>query len=138
RLINEYGPTETVVGCCVYEVKEQEVFGGAVPIGRPIDNTRLYILDPGLEAVPVGIPGELYIGGAGLGRGYMRQGSLTAERFIADPFWGDPGERLYRTGDQARYLADGNIEYLGRLDDQVKLRGYRIELGEIESLLREQ
>jgi len=130
RIINEYGPTETVVGCCVYEVDAK-----AVPIGRPIANTQLYILDNFLQSLPIGIPGELHIGGAGLARGYLNRPELTAEKFISNPFSDDPNSRLYKTGDLARYLPDGNIEYLGRIDNQVKIRGFRIELGEIEAVL---
>ena len=130
-LINEYGPTETVVGCCIYQAKDKQ--SGAVPIGRAIANTQLYILDRYLHPVPVGIAGELYIGGAGVARGYLHRPDLTAERFIPNPFLA--GERLYKTGDLARYRADGIIEYLGRIDHQVKIRGFRIELAEIEAVL---
>ncbi|HEY0739681.1 MAG TPA: amino acid adenylation domain-containing protein, partial [Herpetosiphonaceae bacterium] len=139
RLINEYGPTETVVGCCIYEVTPEDAAEGAVPIGRPIANTQIYLLDARLQPVPIGVPGEIYIGGAQLARGYTNRPDLTAAAFIPDPFSGCPqgvaGARLYRTGDLARHRADGTIEFLGRVDHQVKLRGYRIELGEIEALL---
>jgi len=137
QLINEYGPTETVVGCCIYTA--QDTLTGAVPIGRPIANTQLYILDQYRQPVPVGAPGELYIGGAGVARGYLNRPELTAERFLQIKFALDDSEviqnRVYRTGDLARYLPDGNLEYLGRRDHQVKIRGYRIELGEIEAVL---
>jgi acyl-coenzyme A synthetase/AMP-(fatty) acid ligase/acyl carrier protein len=135
RLINEYGPTETVVGCCVYEVKAEDPDHGPVPIGRPIANTELYILDKCLHAAPVGVTGELYIGGAGVARGYLERPELTAQVFMPNPFSEVPGTRLYRTGDRARYRRNGIIEYLGRVDQQVKIRGFRIELGEIESAL---
>lgn len=135
RIINEYGPTETVVGCCVYEVDANTPREGTVPIGRPIANTQLYILDNFLQLVPIGVPGELHIGGAGLARGYLNRPELTAEKFISNPFSDRPNSRLYKTGDLARYLPDGNIEYLGRIDNQVKIRGFRIELGEIETTL---
>ncbi len=135
RLINEYGPTETVVGCCIYEVPAEASLPGTIPIGRPIANTQLYLLDSHLQPVPINVPGELYIGGAGVARGYLNRPELTAERFIPDPFNQQPGARLYKTGDFARYLSDGNIEFLGRLDYQVKIRGFRIELGEIETVL---
>ncbi|HEV7857249.1 MAG TPA: amino acid adenylation domain-containing protein [Pyrinomonadaceae bacterium] len=137
RLINEYGPTETVVGCCVYEVGAGKDVGQVVPIGRAIANTRLYVLDQWMQVVPVGVSGELFVGGAGVGRGYLNRPHVTAERFVPDPYGESGGERLYRTGDLARYRADGEIEYVGRADHQVKVRGYRIELGEIESVLRE-
>ena len=135
RLFNEYGPTETVVGCCVYEVQEETAGSGSIPIGKPIANTRLYILDEAAHVVPLGVPGELYIGGAGVGRGYLHRPDLTAERFVPDAYSGEAGMRLYRTGDLARYRAGGVIEYLGRIDEQVKVRGYRVELGEIEAVL---
>src|SRR6185312_1457222 len=138
RVYNEYGPTETVVGSCVYELKvgaAERGGNGGVPIGRPIHNTEMYVLDQWQRPVAVGVRGELYIGGAGLGRGYWGRAELTAERFVPHPYSGRGGERLYRTGDEGRYLEDGAIEYLGRRDQQVKLRGYRIELGEIEAVL---
>ena len=135
RLINEYGPTETVVGCCVYEVPLDVTLSGAVAIGRPIANMRIYLLDAHLQVAPPGVPAEMYIGGSGLARGYLQQPDITAASFIPDPFCAEPGSRLYRTGDLARLLPDGNIEYLGRIDHQVKIRGYRIELGEIENIV---
>ena len=133
RLINEYGPTETVVGCSVYEATQE--LAGAVPIGRPVANTELYVLDGNMEPVPPGVAGELYIGGAGVARGYLNRPELTAAKFVADPFSGRPGARLFRSGDMVRLLPDGNLDFLGRIDSQVKIRGYRIELGEIESVL---
>ncbi|HMG74244.1 MAG TPA: amino acid adenylation domain-containing protein [Pyrinomonadaceae bacterium] len=137
RIINEYGPTETTVGCCVYEVTRDSTLHGPVPIGRPQANTQAYILDEHQSPVPVGIAGELYVGGLGLARGYLGSPDLTAERFVPHPFSLEPGARLYRTGDRVRYRPDGNMEFLGRFDEQVKLRGYRVEPGEIETVLRE-
>jgi len=135
RIVNEYGPTETVVGCCVHEVSSTDPLSGPIPIGKPIANTTIYLLDGSLEPVPVGVPGEIYIGGAGVARGYLRRPELTAEKFLPDAFSSAAGARLYRTGDRARYLPGGTIQFLGRLDEQVKIRGYRIELEEIETTL---
>jgi amino acid adenylation domain-containing protein len=135
RLINEYGPTETVVGCCIYEVGAASNNSGAVPIGQPIANAQLYLLDKQMQPVPAGVTGELYIGGVGLARGYLKRPHATAEKFVPNPFASVPGQRLYRTGDLARFLPDGNLEFLGRVDDQVKIRGFRIELRDVESTL---
>ena len=135
RLFNEYGPTETVVGCCSYDAGEALPGVHSIPIGRPIWNTRVYILDAVLEPVPVGVTGEIYIAGAGVASGYVKRPELTAERFLCDPFSMQAGARMYRSGDLGRWRADGNIEYLGRNDHQVKVRGFRIELGEIEASL---
>lgn len=131
-LYNEYGPTEATVWCSVYQTTREEA-GARVPIGKPIDHMQLYVLGRSLQPMPIGVPGELYIAGECLARGYVNQPQLTQERFLANPYV--TGTRLYRTGDLARYRADGNVEFLGRMDQQVKLRGYRIELGEIEYVL---
>lgn len=133
-LINEYGPTETVVGCSVHTIDDTFDPSTPVPIGRPIANTTMYVLDRQLEPMPPGCVGELYIAGDGVARGYLGRFALTAERFVADPF-GAPGSRMYRTGDLARLRRDGSLDFLGRRDNQVKVRGYRIELGEIEARL---
>src|SRR5947209_8073863 len=133
-LFNEYGLTEGAVWSSVYEIGLQGL-GTTIPIGQPIANVQIYLLDRNLQPVPIGIPGELYIGGEGLARGYLHRPELTADRFIPHPFSTEPNARLYKTGDLARYRPDGSLEFLGRLDQQVKLRGYRIELGEIEALL---
>ncbi|MCA6119371.1 amino acid adenylation domain-containing protein [Bradyrhizobium sp. WSM 1738] len=137
-LVNAYGPTETVIAPTAWLVDDAALTPGrAAPIGRPVGARWAYILDADLNIVPIGVTGELFIGGVGLARGYLKRGALTAERFIPDPF-GDTGARLYRTGDLARWRADGVIEYVGRADQQVKIRGFRIELGEIEARLTEQ
>jgi non-ribosomal peptide synthetase component F len=130
-LWNVYGPTETTIWSLVSRVPSS----GVIPIGRAIGNTQAYVLDGQQEPLPAGVEGELYVGGAGVARGYLGRSELTSERFVPDPFSAEPGARLYRTGDLGRWLADGTLEYLGRNDHQVKIRGYRIELGEIESRL---
>jgi non-ribosomal peptide synthetase component E (peptide arylation enzyme)/aryl carrier-like protein len=133
-LFNEYGPTEGTVWSSVYHCQPCEL-NNQIPIGCPIANTQIYLLDAQLQPVPIGIVGELYIGGAGVARGYLNRPELTAEKFIPNPF--QPGERLYKTGDLACYLPDGTIKFLGRIDHQVKLRGFRLELGEIEAVLNQ-
>jgi acyl-coenzyme A synthetase/AMP-(fatty) acid ligase len=134
-LHNQYGPTET--GEVTYWQCERDTELHVVPIGRPISNTQIYLLDPNLNPAPVGVAGELYIGGDGVGLGYLNRPELTADKFLRNPFSDHPGARLYRTGDLAHYLPDGAIEYLGRTDHQVKIRGFRVELGEIEYLLNQ-
>jgi amino acid adenylation domain-containing protein len=136
RLINGYGPTESTTFACCYAIPKTIAHQEhSIPIGYPIANTQLYILDKHLQPVPIGVAGELHIGGDGLGRGYLNRPELTAEKFIKNPFSDNPKARLYKTGDLTRYLPDGAIDFLGRMDHQVKVRGFRIELGEIESIL---
>ena len=132
--LNGYGPTETTIGPTSYRVRNI-LSTSTVPVGRPLDNVRVYLLDEFLQPVPVGVPGEIYIGGPGVARGYLDRPDITAERFLPDLFALEAGSRMYRTGDLARWLPDGNIEYLGRVDFQVKIRGFRVELGEIDNLL---
>lgn len=136
-VLNHYGPTETTVGVLTYQVtpSERGSTTASLPLGQPLANTAVYLLDRQQQPVPIGLPGEIYIGGTQVARGYLHQSALTAERFVPDPFAGTPGVRLYRTGDRARYRADGTIEFLGRVDHQVKIHGFRIELGEIEAVL---
>ncbi|MCP6763250.1 MAG: amino acid adenylation domain-containing protein, partial [Fischerella sp. CENA71] len=136
ELLNLYGPTEASIDVTHWHcLRDSEA--SLVPLGRPIANTKIYILDKNLQPVPIGVIGELCIGGIGVARGYLNRPDLTADKFVADPFSNEPGARLYRTGDLARFLSDGNIEFIGRSDDQIKLRGHRIELGEIETTVRE-
>jgi surfactin family lipopeptide synthetase A len=135
-LINLYGPTEAAIDATYYACSEDD-FSDWMPIGRPIANTQIYILDQQGQPVPIGVEGELYIGGLGLAQGYVNQPELNAEKFIANPFNTEPGAKLYKTGDLARYLPDGNIQFLGRVDNQIKIRGIRIELEEIEAVLNQ-
>ncbi|MBA4136614.1 MAG: non-ribosomal peptide synthetase [Opitutus sp.] len=135
RLLNAYGPTECTTFATCQTVQEVPSDATSIPIGRPISNTTAYVLDERRQLVPVGVPGELYLGGDGVARGYHRRPELTAEKFVSDPFAQRPAARLYRTGDVVRWLPDGTLEFLGRVDNQVKLRGYRIELGEVEAAL---
>ena len=140
RLLNAYGPTEATITASIYDIPAGFSDNSSpvrVPIGRPLLNKTIYLLDEQLEPVPIGVPGQLYIGRDGLARGYINRPELTAERFIPDPFSTTPGQRLYDSGDRARYQPDGSIEFLGRLDQQVKIRGFRIEIGEIEAILNE-
>jgi len=138
-ILNHYGPTEATIGVLTFQVEKNQngYHSATLPIGRPISNTQIYLLDNYKRPVPVGVPGELHIGGDSVTRGYLNRPELTAEKYIPNPFSDDPGARLYKTGDLARYLPDGNIEFLGRIDHQVKIRGFRVELGEIEAVLRE-
>jgi amino acid adenylation domain-containing protein len=138
KIFIHYGPTETTVGMLTNLVRREAAQRGAlVPLGRPIPNTKAYVLDSAMQPTPVGVPGEIYIGGNNVARGYLNRPDLTADRFVPDPFSSQPGARLYRSGDLARWLPEGEIEFLGRTDYQVKIRGFRIELGEVESALRQ-
>jgi amino acid adenylation domain-containing protein len=138
NVINEYGPTETTVGCTIYEFNTQadlSQYPATIPIGRPFEDTKVYVLDEDLDLLPIGVEGELYISGTGVGQGYFKQEDLTEELFVEDPFSSDGDQRLYKTGDLAKWLPDGNLLFLGRSDEQFKIRGYRIEPGEIEHVL---
>jgi aryl carrier-like protein len=137
HLVHCYGPTETTTFAITHEVTEVSAGTRSIPLGRPISNTQIYILDANLQPTPIGVTGELFIGGAGVALGYLNRPELTAERFLTDPFREQTGARMYKTGDLGRWLADGTIEFLGRNDFQVKMRGFRIELGEIEERLAE-
>jgi amino acid adenylation domain-containing protein len=136
-LINGYGPTENTTFTCCHPLQDADKIESSVPIGQPIANTQVHILDDNLQPVPIGVPGELYTGGDGLARGYLNHPRTTAEKFIPDPFGSEPGQRLYKTGDQARWRSDGTIVFLGRNDNQVKIRGFRVELGEVEVVLNQ-
>jgi catechol 2,3-dioxygenase-like lactoylglutathione lyase family enzyme len=141
EVMNHYGPTETTVGATTYRIpagEERSIRGTTVPLGRPLGNSRVYIVGPAGEPVSVGVSGEIWIGGGGVARAYLGRPDLTAERFVPDPFAGEPGARVYRTGDQARFLPDGRIEFLGRTDHQIKIRGIRIEPKEVEAALLRQ
>ena len=137
QVVNHYGPTETTIGKLLHVVDEDVKYAGTIPIGKPFSNTRVYVLSNELQLCPIGVPGQLYIGGDGVARGYVNNSELTAEKFVTDPFNGDGHSRIYATGDMVKYLADGNIEFIGRVDNQVKIRGYRVEPSEIETVLME-
>jgi acyl-coenzyme A synthetase/AMP-(fatty) acid ligase len=139
EIANHYGPTETTVGALAFRVRpgaELRGSSGTLPLGRPLPGARAYVLDRWGRPLPVGVPGELFIGGAGVARGYQGRPELTGGRFVPDPFAGEPGARMYRTGDRVRWRADGEMEFLGRVDHQVKVRGFRVEPDEVESVLR--
>ncbi|MEO6228747.1 MAG: amino acid adenylation domain-containing protein, partial [Ferruginibacter sp.] len=135
KVVNHYGPTETTIGKLLHVVDATKTYARTIPIGKPFSNTQVYILSKDMQECPIGVPGQLYIAGDGVARGYYNNSELTNEKFITDPFATQPGSKMYGTGDMVRWLADGNIEFIGRVDDQVKIRGYRIELGEIERVL---
>lgn len=135
RIVNEYGPTETTVGCCIEEVTARTTHSGALPIGLPIANTQLYVLNEAMQPCPIGVPGELYIGGDSVGPGYNNREELTRNRFVANPFSEDTQSRLYKTGDVVKWSDQGYLEYIGRNDFQAKIKGYRIELGDIENAI---
>ncbi|HEY2328967.1 MAG TPA: amino acid adenylation domain-containing protein, partial [Verrucomicrobiae bacterium] len=137
KIINGYGPTENTTFTCCHEISSADCEGRSIPIGRPIANTQVFVLDENLQPVPIGVPGEFCIGGDGLALGYLNQPELTTEKFVPNPFDKNSGLRLYKTGDLGRWLPDGAIEFLGRIDQQVKIRGFRVELGEIETVLNE-
>lgn len=137
QIINGYGPTETTTFACCHRIHKEDMVRSSIPIGRPIANTQVYVLDVEGAAVPIGVYGELYIGGDGLARGYLNRPELTAERFVPNPYSTKPGDRLFRTGDVTRFLPDGNLEFFARTDQQLKIRGFRIEPGEVESVLRQ-
>jgi amino acid adenylation domain-containing protein/non-ribosomal peptide synthase protein (TIGR01720 family) len=137
QLVNSYGPTETTVVTTLSQLSDSTLNPQEVPIGKPVSNAQVYVLDKHLQPVPIGVPGELHIGGAGVARGYLNRPELTLQKFIPNPFEEAGGSRLYKTGDLVRYRPDGNLEYLGRMDSQVKIRGFRIELGEIEAVLNQ-
>ncbi|HEV7333471.1 MAG TPA: amino acid adenylation domain-containing protein [Flavisolibacter sp.] len=135
QVINHYGPSETTIGKLLHIVRPYTDYSGQIPLGKPFSNTQVYVLNQHQDLCPIGVAGELYIGGEGVSRGYLNREDLTAERFVPDPFHPEKNRTLYKTGDLARWLPDGNIEFLGRIDDQVKIRGYRVEPGEVQSAL---
>jgi amino acid adenylation domain-containing protein/non-ribosomal peptide synthase protein (TIGR01720 family) len=140
RVLNHYGPTEATIGAITYGVDQRDAghFSKTIPLGRPLSNMQMYVLDTNMQPVPIGVPGELHLAGDGLVRGYLNAPELTAEKFVPNPFSTMPGNRLYKTGDLARYLPSGDVEFLGRIDEQVKIRGYRVEPKEVEAALAEQ
>jgi acyl-coenzyme A synthetase/AMP-(fatty) acid ligase/acyl carrier protein len=137
RLLNAYGPTESTTFATHHRIEAVPEGATSIPIGRPIANTKVHVLDQSMNPVPVGVPGEIHVGGPGLATGYLARPELTKERFVPDPFSTDPGARLYKTGDLGRYLPSGDVEFLARIDSQVKIRGFRVELGEVEAALAE-